>query len=65
MLDDLRRRGVTRCEDLASVRDGRHVEVVGIIRMPNARRCEGRLVHYDGERDRDQEWNSLARPIRG
>ena len=29
--DELRRRGVTRCADLASVRDGRHVEVAGII----------------------------------
>lgn len=29
--DELTRRGVTRCADLASVRDGRHVEVAGII----------------------------------
>jgi DNA polymerase III alpha subunit len=29
--DELTRRGVTRCADLASVRDGRHVEVPGII----------------------------------
>ena len=29
--DELTRRGVTRCADLASIRDGRHVEVAGII----------------------------------
>ena len=29
--DDLTRRGVTRCADLATIRDGRHVEVAGII----------------------------------
>ena len=29
--DELARRGVTRCADLASIRDGRHVEVAGII----------------------------------
>ena len=29
--DDLARRGVTRCADLERVRDGRHVEVAGII----------------------------------
>ncbi|MFL0418510.1 error-prone DNA polymerase [Sphingomonas sp. 179-I 2A4 NHS] len=29
--DELRRRGVTRCADLAGIRDGRHVEVAGII----------------------------------
>jgi error-prone DNA polymerase len=29
--DELSRRGVTRCGDLASIRDGRHVEVAGII----------------------------------
>jgi error-prone DNA polymerase len=29
--DDLSRRGVTRCADLAGIRDGRHVEVAGII----------------------------------
>jgi len=29
--DELTRRGVTRCADLTSVRDGRHVEVAGII----------------------------------
>ncbi len=29
--DELHRRGVTRCADLASLRDGRHVEVAGII----------------------------------
>ncbi|MDQ1159565.1 error-prone DNA polymerase [Sphingomonas sp. SORGH_AS 950] len=29
--DQLKRRGVTCCADLASVRDGRHVEVAGII----------------------------------
>ncbi len=29
--DDLTRRGVKRCADLASIRDGRHVEVAGII----------------------------------
>ena len=28
---DLTRRGVTRCVDLATIRDGRHVEVAGII----------------------------------
>ena len=29
--DELARRGVARCADLASIRDGRHVEVAGII----------------------------------
>jgi error-prone DNA polymerase len=29
--DELTRRGVTRCADLATIRDGRHVEVAGII----------------------------------
>ncbi|MGF7152130.1 error-prone DNA polymerase [Sphingomonas zeicaulis] len=29
--DELTRRGVTRCADLAGVRDGRHVQVAGII----------------------------------
>ena len=29
--DDLTRRGVTRCAELATIRDGRHVEVAGII----------------------------------
>ena len=29
--DELARRGVKRCADLASIRDGRHVEVAGII----------------------------------
>jgi error-prone DNA polymerase len=29
--DELARRGVTRCADLASIRDGRHVQVAGII----------------------------------
>jgi error-prone DNA polymerase len=29
--DELTRRGVTRCADLTSIRDGRHVEVAGII----------------------------------
>ena len=29
--DELCRRGVTRCADLAGIRDGRHVEVAGII----------------------------------
>jgi error-prone DNA polymerase len=29
--DDLTRRGVKRCADLATIRDGRHVEVAGII----------------------------------
>ena len=29
--DELSRRGVTRCADLAGVRDGRHVEVAGLI----------------------------------
>lgn len=29
--DELARRGVIRCADLASIRDGRHVEVAGII----------------------------------
>jgi error-prone DNA polymerase len=29
--DELTRRGVTRCGDLASIRDGRHVEVAGIV----------------------------------
>jgi error-prone DNA polymerase len=29
--DELARRGVTRCGDLAGIRDGRHVEVAGII----------------------------------
>jgi error-prone DNA polymerase len=29
--DELTRRGVTRCADLAGVRDGRHVEVAGIV----------------------------------
>ena len=29
--DELARRGITRCADLASVRDGRHVEVAGLI----------------------------------
>ncbi len=29
--DELARRGVTRCADLATIRDGRHVEVAGII----------------------------------
>jgi error-prone DNA polymerase len=29
--DELTRRGVTKCGDLASIRDGRHVEVAGII----------------------------------
>jgi len=29
--DELRRRGVTKCVDLATIRDGRHVEVAGII----------------------------------
>ncbi len=29
--DDLTRRGITRCGDLDNVRDGRHVEVAGII----------------------------------
>ena len=29
--DELSRRGVTRCADLAGIRDGRHVEVAGII----------------------------------
>ena len=29
--DDLARRGITRCADLAGLRDGRHVEVAGII----------------------------------
>ncbi|WP_242416458.1 error-prone DNA polymerase [Sphingomonas panni] len=29
--DDLARRGVARCADLANVRDGRHVEVAGIV----------------------------------
>ncbi|MCD2325006.1 error-prone DNA polymerase [Sphingomonas sp. IC-56] len=29
--DELARRGVTRCADLAGIRDGRHVEVAGII----------------------------------
>jgi len=29
--DDLTRRGVTRCADLPGIRDGRHVEVAGII----------------------------------
>lgn len=29
--EDLRRRGVTKCADLANIRDGRHVEVAGIV----------------------------------
>ena len=29
--DDLSRRGITRCADLTNLRDGRHVEVAGII----------------------------------
>ncbi len=29
--DELARRGVTRCSDLATIRDGRHVEVAGIV----------------------------------
>ena len=29
--DELARRGVTRCADLATIRDGRHVEVAGIV----------------------------------
>ena len=29
--DELTRRGVTRCGDLATIRDGRHVEVAGIV----------------------------------
>ncbi len=29
--DHLRRRGVTKCADLANIRDGRHVEVAGIV----------------------------------
>ena len=29
--DDLARRGVTRCSDLSTIRDGRHVEVAGIV----------------------------------
>ena len=29
--DELTRRGVTRCADLATIRDGRHVEVAGIV----------------------------------
>jgi error-prone DNA polymerase len=29
--DELARRGITRCADLATIRDGRHVEVAGII----------------------------------
>jgi error-prone DNA polymerase len=29
--DELTRRGVTRCADLATIRDGRHVQVAGII----------------------------------
>jgi error-prone DNA polymerase len=29
--EDLRRRGIVRCADLATIRDGRHVEVAGII----------------------------------
>lgn len=28
---DLTRRGITRCDDLANIKDGRHVEVAGII----------------------------------
>jgi len=29
--DELTRRGITRCADLATIRDGRHVQVAGII----------------------------------
>jgi error-prone DNA polymerase len=29
--DDLRQRGVTKCADLPNIRDGRHVEVAGIV----------------------------------
>ncbi len=29
--DELARRGITRCADLATIRDGRHVQVAGII----------------------------------
>jgi len=31
MRDELRRRGIVRCADLANIRDGRHVEVAGVI----------------------------------
>ena len=64
--DELARRGVVRCADLARIRDGRHVEVAGIIlvrQKPGSR--QGRAVHHDRGRDRGRQRHPVAGPVRG
>jgi error-prone DNA polymerase len=65
--DELSRRGVRKCcADLPDIRDGRFVEVAGVIlvrQKPGQR--QGRVVHHDRGRDRRRPGHPLARPVRG
>ena len=64
--DELARRGVVRCADLARIRDGRHVEVAGIILVRQKPGIgQGRAVHHDRGRDRHRQRHPVARPVRG
>jgi error-prone DNA polymerase len=64
--DELTRRGIKRCADLSAIKDGRHVEVAGIILVRQKPGSAKRFpLHHDRGRDGDRQRYPLAGPVRG